>query len=334
MPRVIVTGYGGFLGQSICRQLLVAGHTVRGLARNAYPSMRQIGVESIVGDACTLEDCRNAIQNIDVVIHTAAIAGVWGKRSTFESVNVQATENLLLAAQENSVQAFVHCSSPSVTFDGQSQAGIDESVPYPTRWLCDYPRTKAMAEQRVLAANQPGKFLTCALRPHLIWGEGDPHLIPRLIHKCKSKRLRCVGDGKNLIDTVHVESAAHAHILAMHALLDGKEQASGRAYFITDGDPIECWQWISLLLKHAGLTPPSRQISKTAAYRIGYLLELIFWAFQVSREPPMTRFIAAQLGVDHYFSIEAARKHLGYNPSVDRQETLALMSPWLRKLAE
>jgi 2-alkyl-3-oxoalkanoate reductase len=334
MPRVLVTGYGGFLGQSICRQLLGAGHSVRGMARNVYPTMRQIGVESIVGDASSLEACRKALQNIDVVMHTAAIAGVWGKRSTFETINVKATENLLQAAHENSVQAFVHCSSPSVTFDGQPQSGIDESVPYPTSWLCDYPRTKAIAEQKVLAANQSGKFLTCALRPHLIWGEGDPHLIPRVIQKCKSKQLRCVGDGTNLIDTVHVESAAHAHLLAMKALLDGKEQAAGRAYFITDGAPIECWHWISLLLVNAGLIPPTRRLSMTAAYRIGHLMELGFRAFQISREPPMTRFVAAQLGVDHYFSIEAARKLLGYNPVVEREKTLALMSPWLRKLAE
>jgi nucleoside-diphosphate-sugar epimerase len=120
----------------------------------------------------------------------------------------------------------------------------------------------------------------------------------------------------------------------MKALLDGNEQAAGRAYFITDGAPIECWQWIGLLLENAGLTPPSRRISTAAAYRIGHLLELSYRLFRISKEPPMTRFIAAQLGVDHYFSIDAARQFLGYNPMVDRQKTLALMSPWLRKLAE
>lgn len=334
MPRVLVTGYGGFLGKSICRQLVVDGHAVRGLARNVYPSMTEIGVEPIAGDASLLDDCRKAMKGMDVVIHTAAIAGVWGKRSLFEAINVRATENLLQAARETTVQAFVHCSSPSVTFDGQPQSGIDESAPYPTHWLCDYPRTKAKAEQSVLAANSPGKLLTCALRPHLIWGEGDPHLIPRVIQKCKTNRLRRVGNGKNLIDTVHVDSAAEAHILAMNALLRNKREAAGQAYFITDGDPIECWRWICMLLEYAGLSPSSRSLSMAAAYRIGHVLEGLYRILRISSEPPMTRFVAAQLGVDHYFSIDAARKLLGYTPKVDRLQTLALMSPWLRKLAE
>ncbi len=334
MINVLVTGYGGFLGKSICRRLLQENYSVRGLARGDYPELRASGVETLRGDACNLGDCRLAMKGIDAVIHTAAIAGVWGKRQTFESINVQATENLLQAASEAGVGVFVYCSSPSVTFDGKPQSNIDESVPYPTRWLCDYPRTKAVAEQKVLAANGPGKMLTCALRPHLIWGEGDPHLIPRLITKCKVGRLRCVGDGKNLIDTVHVDSAAEAHLLALKALLANKIEAAGRAYFITDGEPIECWKWLTLILEHAGLQAPTGRISMQAAYRIGHALELFYKAFGLRSEPPMTRFVAAQLGVDHYFSIDAARRFLGYTPIIDREKALNAMSTWLRKQAE
>lgn len=334
MSLILVTGYGGFLGKTICRQLIDRKHAVRGLARNDYPELRACGVETLRGDACHREDCRRAVRGVDAVIHTAAIAGVWGKRETFESINVHATDNLLQAATEAGVPAFVYCSSPSVTFDGKPQSNIDESVPYPTSWLCDYPRTKAMAEQKVLSANQPGTMLTCALRPHLIWGDGDPHLIPRVIAKCKAGRLRCVGDGKNLIDTVHVDSAAEAHVLAMKALLAGKTEAAGRAYFITDGEPIECWAWIRLILEHAGLNAPTQRISTKSAYRIGHALEILYRTFGLQSEPPMTRFVAAQLGVDHYFSIDAARRFLGYSPSIDRRETLAAMSNRLRKQAE
>jgi nucleoside-diphosphate-sugar epimerase len=334
LNTVLVTGYGGFLGSSLCRKLLDAGYRVRGLARNPYPSLARLGVECVQGDACDANACRLAVQDMDVVIHTAALAGVWGRRRDYEAINIRATDNLLDASRDAGVRAFVYCSSPSVTFDGQPQSNIDESVPYPTRWLCDYPRTKAIAEQNVLSVNQPDRLATCALRPHLIWGQDDPHLIPRVISKCKSKRLRCVGDGRNLIDTVHVDSAAEAHFLAMKALLGPKTEAAGRAFFITDGEPIACWDWISLILEYADLKAPSRKISMRAAYRIGSGLECIYNLLGMRSEPPMTRFVALQLGVDHFFSIDAAKRILGYSPAIDRRKILAEMRPWLQKLAE
>lgn len=333
MKTILVTGYGGFLGEAICRQLLDSGYRVRGLARKAYPELSRLGIDGIQGDATSKEICLRASRGIDGVIHTAAIAGVWGKRKTFESINVGATLHLLEAAKRYSIRAFVYCSSPSVTFDGSPQKGIDESAPYPTRWLCDYPRTKAIAEQAVLAADDRRQLWTCSLRPHLIWGEGDPHLIPRLIDRCRSGRLRCVGDGQNLIDTVHVDNAARAHVLALERLLGGDDEVAGRPFFVTDGQPIACWEWIQQILHGAGLNAPTRRISLAAAYRIGGLLEFAYGLLRLPQEPPMTRFVAAQLGVDHYFSIEAARRLLDYQPSIDRERLLASMQPWLRSLS-
>ena len=331
--RVLVTGYGGFLGSHICRQLTHQGYRVHGIARRDYPDLRQIGVQAIVGDVSNRQQCRDAVQGMDAVIHTAALAGVWGKRSDFESINVIATSHLIAAATELGVRAFVQCSSPSVTFDGNPQSGIDESASYPKAWLCDYPRTKAISEQHVLASNDPGKILTVALRPHLIWGEGDPHLMPRLIQRCRQGRLRCVGDGSNLMDTVHVSSAATAHVLAMKKLLDNDLDAAGRAYFITDGEPIACWTWISQILSAAKLPVPNKQISIANAYRIGAFLETIYRIARIRSEPPMTRFVALQLGVDHYFSIQSARDRLGYNPEVNRLQELDRISPWLQRIA-
>jgi len=331
--RILVTGYGGFLGSCICRQLVQLGYQVYGIARHVYPELREIGVQTFVGDVTHIDQCRLAVKGMDGIIHTAALAGVWGKRSDFESVNVSATNNLLQVAHEFGVHAFVHCSSPSVTFDGKPQSGIDESVGYPKTWLCDYPRTKAIAEQLVLNSHDPQKLWTIALRPHLIWGEGDPHLIPRLIRRCLEGRLRCVGDGSNLIDTVHVSNAAQAHVLALKRLLSNDTHAAGRAYFISDNEPISCWMWISKILEAGGLEVPRKRISLANAYRIGTLLEVIYRVAHVHSEPPMTRFVALQLGVDHYFSTQSAQDRLEYKPAVDRQDELQKMSPWLRTIA-
>ena len=312
--RVLVTGYGGFLGCAIVRQLREHGYTVRGIARGHYPHLEQLGVEAVRTSIVDQSAVMNASRDCDAIIHTAALAGVWGPWRDYYQTNTLATSYLLEAAVTNQVQAFVHCSSPSVTFDAKPQSGIDESVPYPTRWLCFYPQTKALAEIAVLQASELGLLRTCALRPHLIWGKGDPHLFPRVIARARSGKLRRVGDGRNLIDVVHVENAARAHVQALERLMAGDNALNGQALFITDGQPIACWDWITRILDSANVPVPNRSISYAAAYRIGSILEALYSTLRIRREPPMTRFVAAQLALDHYFSIEKARKLVNYHP--------------------
>lgn len=331
--RVLVTGYGGFLGSAICRLLIREGFEVLGLARNSYAALIQAGVEPLLGDVSCARTCKAACRGCDAVIHTAAKAGVWGAWQEYYRSNTLATTTLLEAAIQARAKAFVYTSSPSVTFAGQPQSGIDESAPYASHWLCHYPHTKALGEQAVVAAAHNGSLMTCSLRPHLIWGQGDPHLFPRVIQRARSGKLRRVGDGRNLIDVVHVSNAAQAHLLAVKRLLDGDQHLNGQTLFITDGRPVECWDWVSSILLTAGLSVPSGSISFRAAYAIGAALETAFKATRRRHEPPMTRFVAAQLALDHHFSIDRARKLLGYMPVVDRSEELARCQPWLSNMA-
>ncbi|MCC7337680.1 MAG: NAD-dependent epimerase/dehydratase family protein [Pirellulaceae bacterium] len=323
MPRVLVTGYGGFLGAEVTRQLLAAGYQVRGLARGAYPELDALGVEALRGDISDRSTVLPACAGCDAVVHTAAKAGVWGAWRDYYRINTLATTHLLEGAHQHKVTAFVHCSSPSVTFAGTPQSGVDESVPYPDKWLCAYPHTKALAEQAVLGAACVGRVRTCALRPHLIWGKGDPHLFPRVIERARQGRLRRVGSGTNLIDVVHVTQAARAHVQAVEKLLSGSTELNGQAMFLTDGDPIACWEWISRILQIAGVAVPKRAISYAAAYRLGGMLEAGYRLLRIESEPPMTRFVAAQLAMDHYFDITRARRLLDYQPTVDRDTELA-----------
>jgi len=194
--HVLVTGAGGFLGRYIAEQSLARGDRVRGLARGEYPQLADQGVEMICGDLRDAETVNQACHGVDVVYHVAAIAGIWGPWQTFYDINTLGTRHVIAACRKHQVGRLVFTSSPSVTFDGHDQNGVDESAPYPRRWLCHYPHTKALAEQEVLAADQPGELLTCALRPHLIWGPRDEHLIPRLIEP---------SSGELLIDGVPVQ---------------------------------------------------------------------------------------------------------------------------------
>ncbi|MEM8736389.1 MAG: NAD-dependent epimerase/dehydratase family protein [Planctomycetota bacterium] len=333
MATILVTGYGGFLGSAVVKQLLAGGHSVRGIARGTYPELESLGVHAIRGDVSDSTAVGNALEGCDAVIHTAAKAGVWGSWESYHQINTQAAVDLFGAAESLGIKAFVQTSSPSVTFDGEHQSGVDESVPYPTNWLCHYPHTKALAEKAILQASGRNGTLSCALRPHLIWGEGDPHLFPRVIERTLQRRLRRVGNGKNLIDVVHVDNAARAHVLAVERLLDGDQALSGEAMFITDGDPVECWHWISKILELADVAVPNRSISFSAAYRVGAVLEVAYRLLRRQSEPPMTRFVAAQLALDHYFDISRARELLGYEPNVDTAEKLEACRPWLQHIA-
>ncbi|EAQ78839.1 NAD-dependent epimerase/dehydratase family protein [Blastopirellula marina] len=325
--RALVTGGGGFLGRYIVEQLLARGDQVRVLGRRDYPDLAAIGVNCLRGDVADAQIVSQACADQDVVFHTAAIAGIWGRWEDFYQANVVGTQNILAGCREHGVGKLVYTSSPSVTFDGTDQNGVDESVPYPTRWLAHYPRSKAIAEQQVLAANQPGKLLTCALRPHLIWGPRDQHLIPRLLQRAKSGKLRIVGDGKNRVDMIYVENAAVAHLQAAAALVAGGA-VCGNAYFLSQGEPVVCWDWINELLELAKIPKLERKISYRAAFAIGRLLET---AYKIARkydtEPRMTRFLAAQLATNHYFDLSAARRDFGYQPQINMKEGM-------RRLAE
>lgn len=313
--KVLITGAGGFLGQYIAERLVARGDTVRSFSRSHLPQLAALGIEHQAGDIRDAAAVMNACQGQDAVIHTAALAGIGGYWKEYFQINTQGSLNILAGCQKHAIPRLVYCSSPSVTFAGTSQSGVNESVPYPAKWLCHYPHTKALAEQAILSANGKHGVATCALRPHLLWGPRDQHLIPRLIVRARAGQLRQVGDGTNLIDATYVENAAQAHIDALDRL-SLTSPAAGKAYFISQGEPVNCWNWINDLLVMAGLPKVKRRISFRAAYAAGALLEGAHWLFRNPAEPRMTRFLASQLATDHYFDITSARQDLGYSPQI------------------
>ena len=325
--HALVTGAGGFLGRYLVEQLSARGDRVRSFARGRYVELDALGLEQVQGDLQDAAALERACGGIDCVFHVAAVAGIWGPWKRYYAINTIGSQNVVAACRKTGVRRLVYTGSPSVTFAGTDQCGVDESAPYPARWLAHYPRSKALAEQHVLAA-QGGDLLTCALRPHLIWGPRDQHLIPRLIDRARRGQLRQVGDGQNLIDAVYVENAAAAHLLAADALEQGR--AGGKAYFITNGEPVRCWQWINEILALAGLPPVTRGISFRAAYAAGALLEGLWTVLGRTEEPRMTRFLAAQLATSHYFDITAARRDLGYEPAISMAAGMQRLGEWLR----
>lgn len=327
--NILVTGGGGFLGKAIVRQLLAKGHRVASFSRGAYPELDTLGVRQYSGDIHNASAVQDAARGRDAVYHVAAKTGVWGTFDDFFDPNVTGTQHVISACRSCRVPMLVYTSSPSVVFDGRDMQGVDESVPYPDDYHSPYPQTKAMAEQAVIAAADQ-ELKTIALRPHLIWGPEDNHLVPRILARASS--LRQVGGGDNLVDTIYIDNAARAHVLAMEAL-EINPTISGRVYFISDDDPIQLWQMVNRILAAGGKPPVTGKISPTAAYCIGAFLEWVYRSFGISGEPKMTRFVARELATAHWFDITAAKRDLGYTADVSIDAGMARLKAWLAESA-
>ncbi len=319
--NILVTGGAGFLGRYICRELKSKGHNVFSFSRNHYDHLDAIDVETKKGSLLNIPDLEYALEDIDAVIHTAAIAGVWGKKEDFYNTNYVGTQNLVDACLKHKIKYFINTSSPSVVFGQEDILGADESIAYPKKYLTHYAHTKAMAEQYVMSKCSDN-FFALSLRPHLIFGKDDPHIIPRLVESARANRLKVVGDGQNLVDVIHVENAAHAHVLALEELVQNKN-ISGNCYFIGQDEPVNLWNFINDILVLKGQEAVVDSISFPRAYKLGAFLEFVYKMIGIYKpEPPMTRFVATQLAKNHYFSHNKAKKDFGYKCTLGTKEAL------------
>lgn len=328
--RALVTGGGGFLGTAVVGLLLARGDDVRNVTRGSYPALDALGVRSFRGDLCDAATVRTASAGCDVVFHVGAKAGIAGSAREYAATNVEGTRNVIQACRANGIQRLVYTSTPSVVSVRGGIEGGDESLPYAERFPSPYPATKAEAERAVLAANEPG-LATVALRPHLIWGPGDTQLIPRILDRARRGRLRFVGDGSNVIDSTYIDNAAEAHLLAADRLGPGAAIA-GRAYFISQGEPMPIRDLVNGILDAAGMPPVGATVPFPVAYALGAVAELAFALAGRGAEPPMTRFLARQLSTSHWFDISAARRDLGYVPRVSIADGMARLRGHLHDL--
>jgi nucleoside-diphosphate-sugar epimerase len=323
--RILVTGGGGFLGQAIVKLLRQKGHVVRSLNRRKYLELENFQVEQIQGDVSDPQAVDQACRGMDAVFHVAAKTGIWGKYQAYFNTNVLGTRNIITSCLKQGIPYLIHTSSPSVAYNENAVEGADESIPCPNKYLTHYQKTKFLAERDVIQAS--GNALkTIVLRPRLIWGPGDNQLAPRII--ARAKQLIQVGDGRNLVDTVYIDNAADAHLLAAETL-QAKPDLSGNIYFISQDDPMYLWYMINSILEAAGKPPVKKSIPAGLAYVLGAILELIYKSLGLQSEPRMTRYLANELSQAHWFDISAAKKDLGYVPKVTTEEGLKRLKAWL-----
>ncbi len=329
--KALVTGAGGFIGGAIARALRERGDEVRSFSRGSYPRLDDLGIEQSRGDLGDAADVQEAAEGCDVVFHVAARFDLWGRYEDFHRTNVTGTENVIDACREHGVDRLVFTSTPSVVHGGDSVDGVDESAPYPESFEAHYPATKALAEQAVLAANDD-QLATVALRPHLVWGPGDTSALPRVIERARSGRLRMIG-APQPVDVSYIDNVVDAHIAACDRLEPGAACA-GRAYFLSQGEPVPGPKFVNDLLGVAGMPPVTRTVPAGLARAAASVVEAVWTLLRLEREPPLTRFMVSQLSTAHWYDISAARRDLAWEPRVSYDEGMRLLRSWLQENPE
>jgi nucleoside-diphosphate-sugar epimerase len=327
--RVLVTGGGGFLGGAIVKRLVKRGGHVRSLSRKFYPGLETMGVDQIQGDISDSETVARACEDRTIVYHVAAKPPPWGRYEDYHQTNVVGTQNIIDSCLDQDQSRLIFTSTPSVVHNGKDIEGADESMPYPKKFSCHYAKTKAIAEQLVVKASRK-KLKTIILRPHKIWGPGDNQILTRLV--ARAKRLKQIGDGKNLIDVTYIDDAADAHILAADKLGEDPD-LSGNIYFISQGEPVLAWYIINEFLKAGGCSPVKKSVPFRIAWVAGALLEVVYKFCHLSGEPYLTRFMVEAVSQTNWFKIDAAIRDLGYDPQISIDKGLRRLEAWLKNKA-
>jgi len=338
MTVSLVTGGCGFVGAAIARALKARGDQV--IVLDLAPECPVEGVDyrrvDITDKAAVNEACRG----VDTVIHNASIVHTkQNKQDVVWAVNLGGTENMLEAAEQNGVARFIYISSGSVVYEGKDIENGDESLPYSAVSQAPYADSKIAAEKVALAANGKGGMATCALRPHVVFGPGDNRFMPALLAKGRNGQLRVqIGRGVWLSDYTYVSNMTDAVLLADEALAkDGLNSvAAGQAYFITNGEPMPFWDFIRKVAARLGFPPIKYTAPKSLVYAIAAVKEGIdtLKGGTLNAEDGLTRFAIRYMCTHHYFSIEKARRDLGYNPAVSVDEGIERTCQHLEAIGE
>lgn len=330
-PSILITGGSGFLGKAIIRELLcddalIKPKEIRVFDIKKYEGDHLAHINFIKGDIQDLESLKRASENVDLIIHSAAIID-WGVKSDEEvlAINVGGTENVLQACIENKVRKLVYTSSLDAVYTGSPLRDIDESQAYPEKHQTSYCRSKYLSEKMVVNANSK-ELQTCILRPSDIYGEEDPYHIDPLIDMAKSGFYIRLGNGSSKCQHVYVGNMAHAHILAAKALIDEDKKVEGEIYFITEGAGTNFFRFFDRIVLEAGykIRPKNLWLPKWLAYPMASLTE--FSAFLVSPfkkyDVKFSRFAVDYTCNDFTFTSEKAKRDFGFVPKYSLEEAI------------
>lgn len=334
LGTILITGGAGFVGQNFVHTMLEKGHKVKTFDIMPCPIEHEC-LEVITGDICDISAVEAACQGVDTIFHVAAIIELKGGKAVTRqyrdrsyAINVQGTKNILLSAQKAGVKRFVYTASNSVVIGGKAIKGGTETMPYTSRFNDLYTETKVVAEQWVLAQdNKVGGLRTCSIRPSGIWGPGDQTVFKRFFEQMVAGIFKAtVGDQNVKLDNSYVANLIHGQVLAaLH--LDNNGAACGQAYFINDDDPVNMFEFSRPVLAAVNYPYPKINVPYWLVKAVMVIWQELHFKFKLP-EPPLPPLAIERIALDNYFSVEKARKDLGYEPLYTTDEAMQECLPY------
>lgn len=323
------------MGANLITELLGRGLRVRSFDRAQCTLPENPNLEIVTGDLCDPDTVKEAVAGIDTVFHTAAVIDIKSADETARkrsfAVNVDGTRGLVAAARAAGVKRFVYTASNSVVLDGRPIRGAGESLMYTKRFNDVYTETKTIAEQFVLEQNGVDGMLTCSIRPSGIWGPGDQTMFRQLFeHLLAGRVVVLVGGRQARLDNTFVHNLVHGYILAAEHLTPGGT-APGQAYFINDGEPVNFFEFARPIVEAVGQRLPKMRVSGRLVHTV-----MSIWHRLHSRHgiapPPLEPGAVERMYLDNYFSIDKARRDLGYEPLFNTEQAIEQSLPYYRRL--
>jgi 2-alkyl-3-oxoalkanoate reductase len=319
--KILVTGASGMLGAGTARALAARGDDVTVLQRRPAG----LGLREVLADVADPGAVARAVAGQDAVVHLAAKVNVTGPWADYERANVDGTRSIVEGCRTGGVRRLVHVSSPSVAHGGSSLFGVGADPADPVHARGPYARSKAMAEVLALAADDEALHVL-AIRPHLVWGPGDPQLVARIVARARQGRLPVIGSGAALVDSTYVDNAVDALVAAVDAV----PRVHGRALVVSNGEPRPIAELLGDFCAAAGAPRPRRHVPASVAAVAGLGAEAV-WALRrrvsgVDSDPPLTRFVAEQMATAHWFDQRQTRELLGWRPRVPYAAGLATLA--------
>jgi nucleoside-diphosphate-sugar epimerase len=325
--RFLITGATGFVGGHVAEAAAARGDSVSTIARDGSDTklLDRLGVTIHRGDITDAELIRRAVEGVDVIVHCAAKVGDWGPVEEYRAVNVDALRNLLEACHNKPLHRFVHMSSLGV-YAAKHHRGTDETEPLPPRHMDGYTQTKVEAEHLALDAQRLHGTPVVVLRPGFIYGPRDRTVLPRLAHNLQRGVVRYIGNPDKLVmNTIHVANLVDAVFLAVDS-----PKAVGQIYNLTDGDVVTKRKFFETIADALGTPKPRRPVPLFAAKLIARILEARARRIGKKDAPRVTQGRVKLIGLNLDFSIEKARRELGYAPKIGFDQGMKETLEWFK----
>ncbi len=310
--RVLITGATGGLGLALVAAFSKAHYIVTATGRSAAnrEKLEAHNATFIQADLTDQNSLMQLCKKQDIIIHAAALSSSWDTPVKFDEINLQATENLLKAANASGSNRFIYISSPSIYATMHDQYNLTEASPIPTAPLNDYARTKLLAERLVLSHDREN-FLTVALRPRAIVGPDDKVLLPKILNLVKSGTLPVFRKGKAVIELTDVRDVANAVLLAEQKI----ENIHGCSINISGGKSITVKELAERIANLTNCRPRFVEIPMPFAKAIAWVSEWIGALRGYTKEPRLTRYMLATLAYSQTFDLSLAKEKLGFSPA-------------------